>query len=104
MFSFGGPKFVDSYNFLAMPLDQMAKIYHCKTKTIYLYEHLGLDSYQEVIANLNIEDFKSSLSNNLPTQDEVDKFNTDNSHKTVKDLTVEFLKNDVEILDYSMLN
>ena len=41
MFSIGCLKFLDSYNFLAMPLDQMAKIYHCKTKTLYLYEHFG---------------------------------------------------------------
>ena len=50
MFSFGCLKFLDSYNFLAMPLDQMAKIYQgtcfgdgCKTKTLYPYEHFGLD-------------------------------------------------------------
>ena len=74
MFSIGCLKFLDSYNFLAMPLDQMAKIYGCKTKTLYPYEHFSLDEYQEVIGNLNVEDFKSSLSNNLPTQ-EVDIFN-----------------------------
>ena len=38
MFSIGCLKFLDSYNFLAMPLDQMAKIYGCKTKTLYPYE------------------------------------------------------------------
>ena len=59
MFSIGCLKFLDSYNFLAMPLDQMAKIYHCKTITLYPYEHFGLDSYQEVIGNLNREDFQS---------------------------------------------
>ena len=41
-----------------MPLDQMAKIYHCKTKTLYPYEHFGLGKYQEVIGNLKLEDFK----------------------------------------------
>ena len=35
MFSIGCLKFLDSYNFLAMPLDQMAKIFGCKTKTLY---------------------------------------------------------------------
>ena len=50
----------------------MAKIYHCKTKTLYPYGHFGLDSYQEVKGNLNIEAFKSSLSNKLTTQEEVD--------------------------------
>ena len=98
MFSIGCLKFLDSYNLLAMPLDQMAKIYGCKTKTLYPYEYFGLDtwgtttkSYQEVIGNLNIENFKSSLSNKLPTQKEVDSFDKVNSHKT-----------DVEILDYCM--
>ena len=102
MFSIGCLKFLASYNFLAMPLDQMAKIYHCKTKTLYSYEHCGLDSYQEDIGNLNIEDFKSSVSNKLPTQEEVDNFNKDNSHKNSKDLTSEYLQNDVEIVAYCM--
>ena len=103
-----------------MPLDQMAKIYGCKTKSLYPYEYFGLDTwgtttksyeseaangskatYQEVIGNLKIEDFKSSLSNKLPTQ-EVDIFNKDSSHKTGKDQTIEYLQNDVKILDYCM--
>ena len=98
-----------------MPLDQMAKIYGCKTKTLYPYEYCGLESlrtttklysskatYQEVIGNLKIEDFKSSLHNKLPTQEEVDNFNNENSNKTGKDLTIGYLQNDVEILDYCM--
>ena len=79
MFSIGCLKFLDSYNFLAIPLDQMAKIYGCKTKTLYPYEHFGLNSYDEFIGNLKLEDFKSSLSNKLPTQEEADIFNKDNS-------------------------
>ena len=63
---------------------------------------ITIKSYQEVIGNLNTEDFKSSLANKLPTQEEVDIFNTDNSHKTGEDLTTEYLQNDVEILDYCM--
>ena len=59
-------------------------------------------TYQEDIGNLKIEDFKSSLSNKLPTQEEVYIFNKDNSHKTGKDLTKEYLQNEVEILDYCM--
>ena len=39
MFSIGCLKFLDSHNFLAMPLDYMAKKYHCKTKTLYPYKH-----------------------------------------------------------------
>ena len=99
MFNTGCLKFLDSYNFLAMPLDQMAKIYRCKTKTLNPYEYFGLDDYQEVINNLKIEDFKSSLSKKLPTQEEVYSFNKDNSRKTGKVLTIECLQNDVEILD-----
>ena len=59
-------------------------------------------SYNDVICNLNIEDFNSSLSNKLPTQEEADNFIKDNSHKTGKDLTIEHLQNDAEILDYRM--
>ena len=62
MFSIACLKFIDSYNFLAMPLDQMANVYGCKTKTLYPYEYFGLDSYDEVIGNLKIVDFKFSLS------------------------------------------
>ena len=108
-FSFVCLKISDSRNFLAMPLDQLVKIYGCKTKTLCPYEYFGLDtwgtttkSYQEVIGNLNIEHFKPSLSNNSPTQEEVDSFNKDNSHKTFKNLTIEYLQNDVEILDHCM--
>ena len=32
----------------------------------------GLDSYQEVICNLNKEKFTSSISNKIPTPEEVD--------------------------------
>ena len=114
MFSIACLKFLDSYNFLAMPLDQMAKIYGCKTKTLYPYEYFCLDTYdseaangskstyQEVIGNLKIEDFKSSLHNKLPTQDELDNFNNENSHKTGRDLTLEYFQKDVELLDYCM--
>ena len=102
MFSVGCLKFSDSFNFLAMPLDQMAKIYGFKTKTLYPCEYFGLEAYDEVIGNLKREIFKSSLSNKLPTQEEVDIFNKGNSHKTSKDLTREYLQNDVEILDYCM--
>ena len=35
MFSIGCLKFLDSFNFFAMPLDQMATIYRSKTKTLY---------------------------------------------------------------------
>ena len=110
MFTIGCLKFLDSYNFLAMPLDQMAKIYGCKTNPCELYpcEYFRLESYSskathnDLIGNLKIEDFKSSLHNKLPTQEEVGNFNIENSHKTGKDLTILYLQKDVEILDYCM--
>ena len=43
MLSSGCFKFLDSHNFLAMLLDQMAKIYRCKIKILYPYEHFGFD-------------------------------------------------------------
>ena len=91
LFSIGCLKLLDSFNFLAMPLDQMTKIYHCKTKTFYTYEQFGLYYYRydSIIGNLNIEDFKSSLFSKLQTQEEVDIFNKVNSPKTGEDLTIE---------------
>ena len=44
MFSIGCFKFLDSYNFLAMTLDQIAKIYGCKTKTLCPYIYFCLES------------------------------------------------------------
>ena len=58
-----------------MPLDQMAKLYGCKTKSLYSYECFCLDSNNEVIGILKLEDFKSSLSlsNKLATQEDIFK-------------------------------
>ena len=67
-----------------MPLDQMVEICGCKTTTLYPNQQFALDSYQEVTGNLNIDDFKSSLFNKLPTQEQVDIFNKNNSKKLVK--------------------
>ena len=47
-------------------------------------------TYDNLIVNLKIEGFKSSLSNKLPTQEKVDYFNKYNSHKIGKDLTIEY--------------
>ena len=54
MFSIGCIKFLDSYNFLAMPLDQTATIIGCKMKTSYPYEQFGSDGYRKIIDNLKI--------------------------------------------------
>ena len=92
----------------------MAKIYGCKTKTLYPYEYFGWDSYDseaasgskatydEFTGNLKIEDFKSSLSDKLTTQEEVDSLYNENNHKTGRDLTIEYLQNDIGILDYCL--
>ena len=51
MFSIGSLKFLGSYNFSALLLDQMAKIYVCKTKTLYPYGYFGLETYDREAAN-----------------------------------------------------
>ena len=100
MISIGCLKFLYSCNFVATLLDQMAKIFQGKTKALNPYERIGLHENDNLIGNLNIEEFKSSLSKKLPTQKEVDNFNKDNCPKTGKDLTIEYLQNDVEIINY----
>ena len=37
----------------------MAKIYGSKTETLYPFEYIGLESYNNLIGNLNIGDLKS---------------------------------------------
>ena len=90
MFSIGYLKFLDSFNILAMSINEMANTYGCKTETLYPYKYFNLDSYQEVIEDLKTEDLKSSLSNKLPTQEEVDIFNDENSHKSGRDLSIRY--------------
>ena len=61
-----------------------------------------LDCYDNLIGIRNIENFKSSVSNKLPTHEEVNIFNEYNNHKTGKHLIIEYLQSDVEILDYCL--
>ena len=61
-------------------------------------------TYQEIIGDLKIEDFKSSFSNKLRTQEETDIFNKENRHKIRRDQTIEYLLNDVEIYDCCVMN
>ena len=65
----------------------MEKIYECKTKTIYPYEDFGFDTYEEVVGNLKIKDFKP-LSIRLPTKEELDIFNYKIGHKTGGELII----------------
>ena len=99
MFRMGVLNFIDSYSFLTMSLDKMAKVYNVKNKTLYPYEYFkDENSYNNKLSNLSIQDFRSSLTTKLPTQDEVDNFNNSNSNKTVKELTLEYVENDIFIL------
>ena len=93
-------KFIDSYNFMTMSLDKMANNYQVKSKTLYPYKYFKDEkSYKNKMNNLSIEDFRSSLTNKLPPQSEFDEFNRSNSMKTGKQLTLEYMKNDVRILE-----
>ena len=94
-------KFVDSYIFMTMPLDQMAIVYQVKSKTLYPYEYFkDENSYNNIRNNLSIENFISSLTNRLPPQSEFDDFNRSSSMKTGKELTLEYMENDVRILEH----
>ena len=52
------------------------------------------------LSNLSIQDFRSSQTTKLPTQADVDSFNISNIRKTGKELTLEFMENDIIILKY----
>ena len=101
MFKVGILKFIDSYNFMTMSLDEKAIIYQIKSKTLYPYEYFkDENSYNNKLNNLSIEDFRLSLTNKLPPQSEVDEFNRSNCMKTGKELTLEYMENDVRILEH----
>ena len=101
MFRVGILKFIDSYSFLTMSLDKIGKVYNIKNKTFYPYEYFkDENSYNNKIGKASIQDFRSSLTTKLPTQDEVDDFNNSNSNKTGKDLTLEYMENDIFILGH----
>ena len=91
-------RFMDSYIFLTMCLDKMAKVYNVKNKTLYPYEYFkDENSYSNKLGNLSVQDFRSSLTTKLPTQDEVDDFYNSNSNKKGKELTLEYMENDIFI-------
>ena len=53
-----------------MSLDKVAKVYNIKNKTLYPYEYFkDENSYNNKLGNLSIQDFRSSLTTKLPTQD-----------------------------------
>ena len=101
MFRIGVLKFIDSYSFMTMSLEKMANIYGVKSKTLYPYEYFkDENSYDNKLGNLSIQDFRSSLTTKLPTQADVDSFNNSNSNKTGKELTLEYMENDIFILQH----
>ena len=101
MFRVGILKFIDSYSFLTMSLDKMAKVYNVKNKILFPYEYFEYEnSYNNKLGNLSSQDFRASLITKLPTQDEVDDFNNSNSNKTGKELTLEYMENDIFILGH----
>ena len=101
MFRIGVLKFIDSYSFMTMSLEKMANIYGVKSKTLYPYEYFkDENSYNNKLGNLSIQDFRSSLTTKLPTQADVDSFNNSNSNKTGKELTLEYMENDIFILQH----
>ena len=84
-----------------MSLDKIANVYNIKNKTLYPYEYFkDENSYNNKLGNLSIQDFRSSLTTKLPTQDEVDDFNNSNSNNTGKELTLEYMENDIFILGH----
>ena len=101
MFRVGILKFIYSYSFLTMSLDKMAKVYNIKNKSLYPYEYFkDENSYNNKLGNRSIQDFRLSLTTKLPTQDEVDDFNKSNSNKTGKELTLEYMENEIFILGH----
>ena len=99
MFRLGMLKFINGYTFMTMSLDKMAKVYQVKIKILYPYEYFkDENSYNNKLGNLSIQEFRSSLTAKLPTLVDFDNFNNSNSIKTGKELTLEFMKNDVRIL------
>ena len=101
MFRVGILKFIDSYSFLTMSLYKIAKVYNIKNKMLYPYEYFkDENSYNNKRGNLSIQDFRSSLTTKLPTQDEVDGFNNSNSNETGEELTLEYMENDIFVLGH----
>ena len=100
-FRVGILKFIDSYSFLTISLDKIAKVYNIKNKTFYPYEYFKDENiYNNQLGNLSIQDFRSSLTTKLTTQDEVDDFNNSNSKKTGKELALEYMENDIFVLGH----
>ena len=101
MFRVGILKFTDSYKIMTTSLDKITNDYQNKSKTLYPYEYFrDENSYNNKLVNLSKEGFRSWLTAKLSTQADVDNFNNSNSMKTGKDLTLDYMENDVRILEH----
>ena len=88
---------------MTMSLDTIANVYQVKSKTLHPYDYFkDENSYKNKTNNLSIEDFRSSLTAKLPTQAKGDNFNNTNSMKTGKELTLEYMENNVTILEHCL--
>ena len=97
--------FIDSSCFMSMSLDKVAILYGIKSKTLYPYEYFkDENSYNNILGNLSIEDFRSSLTKKWPLQAEDVEFNINNSKRTGKESTLEYMENDVRILEYCFIS
>ena len=86
---------------MTMSLDKMANVYDIKSKTLYPYEYFkDANSCNIILANLSIEHFGSPLTNNFSLQAENDEFKRSNTKKTGKELALEYMENDVRILEH----
>ena len=84
---------------MTMSLDKMANVYDIKSKTLYPFEYFkDANSCNNILGNLSIEHFRSSLTNNLSLQAEVDEFKRSNSKKIGKDITLEYMENDARFI------
>ena len=84
---------------MTIPRDKMAKVYGIKSKTIYPYENFeDENSHNFILDNLAIDEFKSSMTIKLSLQAEIDEFNRNNSKKTGKELTLDYMEKDVRKL------
>ena len=87
---------------MTMSFDMIANVYSNKIKILYPYEYFkGENSYNNILSNISIEDYRSSLTEDeLTLEDEVDEFNRSKSKKKCKELTIEYIENDVRILEH----
>ena len=73
---------MDSQSFMGNFMSKRIEVYYLTNKSLYS------------------KDFKSSLTIKLSPQEEIDKIIKTNSNKTGKELALEYIRNDIKILQY----